>query len=291
MPNRPLILVSNDDGVQAQGIRELTRMMQQLGDVVVVAPDGPRSAASCSISPITNITVKLLHEEEGLHIYQCSGTPTDCVKLAMDGLLGRMPDLMVSGINHGDNASVSIHYSGTVGAAREACMKQVPAIAYSLRTKSWQCDFRPYEEAILHTARYVLENGLPPDVLLNVNFPEVSELKGLMMCRISRGRWMKEMEKVGEGTYRLTGYFQNLEPEAEDTDFWAMDHGYAAVAPVQLDMTAHGVLEKMREQGASGMGQENRIKGQGARSRGQENTNCPSNPLAPCPLPLNRLKQ
>ena len=126
-----------------------------------------------------------------------------------------------------------------------------------------------------------------------------------MLCRISRGRWMKEMEKVGEGTYRLTGYFQNLEPEAEDTDFWAMDHGYAAVAPVQLDMTAHGVLEKMREQGARGrgqenrikeqgargMGQENRIKGQGARGRGQENTNCPSNLLAPCPLPLNRLKQ
>ena len=153
MPKRPLILISNDDGVQAQGIRELTAMMCRLGDVVVVAPDGPRSAASCCISPLTAITLKLLKEQEGLSVYQCSGTPTDCVKLALDGLLTRTPDLMVSGINHGDNTSVSIHYSGTVGAALEACMKSVPAIAYSLRTRKQECDFHPYEEVIMSTAR------------------------------------------------------------------------------------------------------------------------------------------
>jgi len=246
MSKRPLILISNDDGVQAQGIQELTAMMCRLGDVFVVAPDGPRSAASCCISPITDITVKLLKQEEGLTIYQCSGTPTDCIKLAMDGLLTVRPDLMVSGINHGDNASVSIHYSGTVGAALEACMKQVPAIAFSLRTKSQQCDFRPYEELVIQTARNVLENGLPQDVLLNVNFPEVEKLKGAKVCRVARGRWMKEMKQVGEGTYQLTGYFMNLEPEAEDTDYWALDHGYASITPIQLDMTAYRAMDKLK---------------------------------------------
>lgn len=242
MTHRPLILISNDDGVQAQGIQVLTALMQRLGDVIVVAPDGPRSAASCSISPITNIRISLLCDEPGKKVYKCSGTPTDCVKLALDGLLQVRPNLVVSGINHGDNASVSLHYSGTVGAVLEACMKQVPGIAFSLRTKSQQCDFSPYEEVILQTASRVLRDGLPQDTLLNVNFPEVQALKGTRLCRIGRGRWMKEMEKVGEGEYRLTGYFQNLEPEADDTDYWALDHGYAAITPVQLDMTNYSFL-------------------------------------------------
>ncbi|MBR4186965.1 MAG: 5'/3'-nucleotidase SurE [Bacteroidaceae bacterium] len=244
--NRPLILISNDDGVQAQGIKELTAMMCRLGDVIVVAPDGPRSASSCSISPLTTITVRLLKQQQGLTVYQCSGTPTDCIKLALDGLLERKPDLVVSGINHGDNASVSIHYSGTVGAAYEACMKNVPAIAYSLKTKSLQCNFRPYEDTVMQTARYALENGLPQDVLLNVNFPEVEELKGTKICRVGRGRWMKEMMQVGEGAYRLTGYFQNLEPDAEDTDYWALEHGFASVTPLQLDMTAYTMLGELK---------------------------------------------
>ena len=252
MYNRPLILVSNDDGVHAQGIQELTRMMRRLGDVVVVAPDGPRSASSCCISPLTTIKLQRLRQQEGLTVYQCSGTPTDCVKLAMDGLLTRRPDLVVSGINHGDNASVSIHYSGTVGAVLEACMKHVPAIAYSLKTKSQQCNFCPYEKVVMQTARYALEHGLPEDVLLNVNFPEVEELKGTRVCRTGRGRWMKEMLEVtdiplgsDERAFRLTGYFQNLEPDAEDTDYWALEHGYASITPIGLDMTAHGVIEAL----------------------------------------------
>lgn len=249
MQKRPLILISNDDGVQAQGIKELTRMMCQLGDVVVVAPDGPRSASSCCISPLTTIIVQLLKQQDGLTVYQCSGTPTDCVKLALDGLLTRTPDLMVSGINHGDNTSVSIHYSGTVGAALEACMKSVPAIAYSLRTRKQECDFHPYEEVIMSTARYVLEHGLPQDVLLNVNFPLVEELKGTRVCRMGRGRWIKEMLEVTDGRYpegerafRLTGFFLDLEKNAEDTDNWALANGFAAITPIGLDMTAHGVI-------------------------------------------------
>ena len=242
MTNRPLILISNDDGVEAQGIQVLTKLMQQLGDVIVVAPDGPRSAASCSISPLDTIYITLVKEETGLKVYRCTGTPTDCVKLALDGLLEKRPNLVVSGINHGDNASVSVHYSGTVGAALEACMKNVPAIAFSLKTKSQQCDFRPYEDEIVKITRYVLEHGLPDDVLLNVNFPEVAQLKGTKICRLGRGRWMKEMVKEGEGAYHLSGYFQNLEPESEDTDYWALDHGFASITPIQLDMTAQSPL-------------------------------------------------
>lgn len=246
MSKRPLILISNDDGVHAQGLQELTRMMRRLGDVVVVAPDGPRSAASCSISPITDICIKPVHEENGLKVYRCSGTPTDCVKLALDGLLPQLPDLVASGINHGDNASVSVHYSGTVGAAFEACMKHVPSVAFSLKTRKQQdCDFRPYENLVVRTARRVLEQGLPEDVLLNVNFPEVTALKGIRVCRMGRGRWVKEMMKVGEGVFRLTGYFQNLEPEAEDTDCWALDNGFAAITPIQLDMTSYSFLKTL----------------------------------------------
>ena len=165
--------------------------------------------------------------------------------MALAEIASRKPDMVIGGINHGDNASVSIHYSGTVGAVLEACMKSVPAIAFSLKTKSQQCDFRPYEEVIMQTACYVLEHGLPQDVLLNVNFPEVEELRGSKVCRIGRGRWMKEMKQVGEGAYQLTGYFQNLEPEAEGTDYWALDHGFAAITPVQLDMTAYEFLDKL----------------------------------------------
>ncbi|MCH5168695.1 MAG: 5'/3'-nucleotidase SurE [Prevotellaceae bacterium] len=255
MSNRPLILISNDDGVQAQGIRVLTNMMRTLGDVIVVAPDRPRSGASCSITPVTPLTVDLLQHEPGLSVYTCNGTPTDCLKMALEVVVSKKPDLVVSGINHGDNSSVCLHYSGTVGAVLEACMKQVPAIAYSLCTHSQQCDFSPYEQVILHTARYVLDHGLPQDVLLNVNFPEVKQLKGAKVCRIGRGLWIKELEPVSEpqidgqrivhGTYRLTGCFQNLEPEATDTDRWALENGYAAITPVQLDMTTYSLMDTL----------------------------------------------
>lgn len=242
MSNRPLILISNDDGVGAQGIGVLTRLMQQLGDVIVVAPDGPRSSTSCGISPLDTLRLKLLREETGIKVYQCSGTPTDCVKLALEMVVPRTPDLVVSGINHGDNASVSAHYSGTVGAALEACMKGVPAIAYSLFTKSQQCDFRPCQDSVLQVARHVLQNGLPEDILLNVNMPEAAEIKGIRACRLGRGRWMKEMKQVGDGEYRLAGYFQDLEPDADDTDYWAIRHGYTSVTPLQLDPTAYSYL-------------------------------------------------
>lgn len=246
MEKRPLILISNDDGVDAQGIRELARLMCRLGDVVVVAPDAPRSGASCSITPTIPVRISLLREEAGLSVFSCTGTPVDCIKLACEKVVPRQPDLVVSGINHGDNASISLHYSGTIGCVFEACLKGIPAIGYSLRTRKSECDFSPFEETITKVAEYVLEKGLPLGVCLNVNFPEVSELKGVRVCRMAQGSWSAEWKDTDEaGKYMLTGTFTNHEPEAEDTDYWALDHDMAAISPLQLDATHYPTIESI----------------------------------------------
>ena len=246
-----LILITNDDGIRAQGIGVLTQLMCQLGDVVVVAPDSARSGAACSITPTMPIRLDLVTQKPGLQKYTCSGTPVDCVKLAFEEICPRRPDLMVSGINHGDNASCSIHYSGTMGAVIEACMKEIPAIGYSLRSFSQQCDFSPYHKTILRIARYVLDKGLPQDVCLNVNFPEVPQLAGTRVCRMARGVWTHEWAAAhnprGGNYYWLTGDFSNLESKSEDTDYWALDHGYAAITPIQLDMTAYKAMKGLSE--------------------------------------------
>ncbi len=246
MLKRPLILVSNDDGVYSQGICELMGLMCTLGDVIVVAPDAARSGAACSITSTRPVSLKLLSKKTDLTVYACNGTPVDCVKLALEKAVPRKPDLMVSGINHGDNASVNLYYSGTMGAVLEACMKGVPAVGYSLRTKDKQCDFKPYREAVLSVAGFVLAEGLPHDVCVNVNFPMLPALKGQKVCRMAKGIWQSEWQEDGENTYRLTGTFTNLEPEAEDTDYWALDHGYASITPLQLDMTCIPSLLSMK---------------------------------------------
>ena len=246
MDKRPLILISNDDGVHAQGLREVTRLMSLLGDVVVVAPDSPRSGASCSITSSVPVQVSLLREEPGISVFSCSGTPVDCIKIACEKIVPVEPDLIVSGINHGDNASINFHYSGTVGCVFEACLKGIPAIAYSLRTRKSECDFSPYFETISKAASLVLEKGLPKGVCLNVNFPEVPELKGVRVCRMAHGSWKTEWNDTEEkGKYTLAGNFINLEPEAEDTDYWALDHGMAAICPLWIDATHYPTIETL----------------------------------------------
>lgn len=244
---RKLIFITNDDGFEAQGIHVLTELMRTLGDVVVVAPDGPRSGAACSITPTVPVSLTLRQSEPSLTVFSCSGTPVDCVKLASEQCLPRVPDLMVSGINHGDNASVSLHYSGTMGAVIESCAKGIPSIGYSLRTLKRHCDFAPYAATILAIARRTLQEGLPEGTCLNVNFPEVAELKGVRACRQGRGLWTGEWVDAhnphARRTFWLTGRFQNLEPEATDTDYWALDHGYASLTPVSLDMTDYRTLK------------------------------------------------
>lgn len=243
---RPTILITNDDGYQAQGIRFLTDMMKKIGNCIVVAPDGARSGAACCITPTQPVSVKEVEDS----VYACSGTPVDCVKIALEKVLPCKPDLVVSGINHGDNASISLHYSGTVGAVLEACMKGIPAIAYSLRTHDKECDFIPYAQVIEEWARKVLKEGLPQDTCLNINFPQVERLLGSRVCRMARGLWHTEwldagIDSEGKNIYTLTGTFCNLEPDAADTDYWAIDHGMAAITPLSLDMTDYRLLKAL----------------------------------------------
>ena len=247
MDRIPTILVTNDDGFQAQGIKFLTDIMKQFGNVIVVAPDSARSGAACSITPTHPVSVKEISDG----IFACSGSPVDCVKIALEKILPSKPDLVVSGINHGDNASISLHYSGTVGAALEACMKGIPAIAYSLKTHKKECDFTPYAEVCREWAERVLLNGLPEDTCLNINFPEVEKLAGSSICRMARGLWHTEWLDAGtdsnnKNIYTLTGTFCNLEPDAADTDYWALDHDMAAITPLSLDMTDHKTLAILR---------------------------------------------
>lgn len=247
---RPLILVVNDDGFRAQGIQVLARRMMRFADVLVVAPDHGRSGASCSITSSSPVRLVERSCEVGIRVFSCSGTPVDCVKLAVEQVCEHRPDLLVSGINHGDNASISVHYSGTMGAAIEACMKGIPAIGFSLKTRKHTCDFEPYMHAVDKVVSYVLERGLPKDVCLNVNFPEVSSLRGVRVCRMSRGQWTNEWVSAHhprtEGYFWLAGDFENLEPEATDTDCWALAQGYAAITPIQLDLTAHGMMDILK---------------------------------------------
>lgn len=264
-----LIFITNDDGIQALGIRTLAHLMSRLGKVVVVAPDSARSGASCSITPIRPVELAVWHGYDGgdsdpllpakgdypIEYYTCSGTPVDCVKIASEHVLDAVPDLMVSGINHGDNASVSVHYSGTVGAVIESTLKGWPSVAYSLRSFDKRPDFAPFFESIVKIAECVLANGMPRYECLNVNFPEVEEIKGIRVGRMARGSWSGDWvdahNPLGKKTFWLTGQFTNLEPESTDTDCWALEHGYAAVTPVHLDMTAYdsmNVLKKMLEE-------------------------------------------
>lgn len=247
---KPLILITNDDGYQAQGIQELATLMATLGEVYVVAPDSARSGAACSITSTSPVSLKDLGVSEGVHWYACSGSPVDCVKLAYEEVCPRCPSLVVSGINHGDNASVSLHYSGTMGAVIEGCAKGISSIGYSLRTWSHHCDFAPYRQEILKIAAHVLQHPLRNNICLNVNFPEVPQLAGTKVCRLAQGTWSSEWADAhnprGVKSYWLTGHFTNLEPEAEDTDYWALDHGYATITPIELDMTAYAVMDSLK---------------------------------------------
>ncbi|MCD8303313.1 MAG: 5'/3'-nucleotidase SurE [Prevotellaceae bacterium] len=249
MSERKLILVTNDDGYLSEGIAALTAVMRRLGSVIVVAPEASRSGAACSLTSASTVRLREVSEEEGLRVVACTGTPVDCVKLALERVCPRMPDLVVSGINHGDNASISAFYSGTLGACLEACIQGARAVAFSLQDFSRHCDFSPFLAAVERVASLVLRQGLPKDVCLNVNFPVVPQLKGIRVARMARGQWQAEWEEAhhprGERHYWLSGSFTDLEPEAEDTDYWALRHGYASVTPIQLDNTAYSAFEAL----------------------------------------------
>lgn len=249
--NKPLILISNDDGFQAKGINELIKALRDIAELIVVAPDGPRSGASAAITSVTPVHYAKLHEEEGLLIYKCNGTPVDSVKLALHALIPRTPDMVIGGINHGDNSSVNVHYSGTMGVVIEGCLKGIPSIGFSLCDHSAEADFSaslPYVKSIVKTT---LENGLPYGTCLNVNFPKLSELKGIRICRQTDGVWINEFAECnsprGAGYYWLTGSYKNNEPQNSDTDHWALDNGYVAITPTQIDVTAYKLMKEMKQ--------------------------------------------
>ena len=247
--NKPLILITNDDGHDAPGIEVLTRLMMQIGDVVVVAPDGARSAQSNALTVTHPVRFKRIEEREGLIRYMCTGTPTDCVKLALNEIVVHKPDLVVAGINHGSNSAINVIYSGTMGAVLEGCENGIVSIGFSINNHSQDADFSFFEEYVLRIAREALKNGLPHATCLNVNAP-IGEIAGIRVARQCDGRWTKEYAKRvdprGGSYFWLTGSFENHEPEAKDTDEWAVDHGYISIVPTKIDLTAHDALDKIR---------------------------------------------
>jgi len=251
MQKRPLILVTNDDGITAPGIRTLISVMNEIGDVIVIAPDSPQSGMGHAITLDSTIYCNTINVDEGVQVeYRCSGTPADCVKMAISEIMHRKPDLCVSGINHGSNSSINVIYSGTMSAAVEAGIEGIPAIGFSLLDYSWNADFEHLKEHIRKIALNVLQNGLPEGVVLNVNFPKMEgkEFKGIKVCRQARANWVEEFDKrvnpQGKDYYWLTGKFINMD-QGEDTDLWALENGYISMVPVTFDLTAHHFIQTL----------------------------------------------
>lgn len=244
---RPLLLISNDDGYQAKGIQELVKMLSDYGDILVCAPDSARSGYACAFSCTTPLTLTLQEKRPGVEIWSCNGTPVDCVKMALAELCPRRPDMVIGGINHGDNGSVNTHYSGTMGVVLEGCMKYIPSVAFSLCDHRNDADFEPLRPLIRQVTGRVLSDGLPQGVCLNVNFPLVETFKGVRVCRMAKGTWGNEVTKChhprGYDYWWMVGTYTNDEPEAEDTDNWALNHGYVAITPTQIDVTAYSALD------------------------------------------------
>lgn len=248
---RPLILVTNDDGILAPGIRTLISVMETIGEVIVVAPDKPQSAMGHAITINNTLFLdKISKEDDKTAEYSCSGTPVDCVKLAVNEILKRKPDLCVSGINHGSNSSINVIYSGTMSAAVEAGIEGIPAIGFSLLDFDWNADFEPVKEFVKKIALETLTNKLPLGVVLNVNFPKLkeSEIKGIKVCRQAKAYYAQKFDKrqtpFGKDYYWLAGKFVN-EDQGEDTDEWALANGYVSVVPVQFDLTAHHTIQQL----------------------------------------------
>ncbi len=250
--NDKLILITNDDGLYAAGLKTLTDVMKEFGKVVVISATESRSAMSQALTVKQPLRVKLLEETDDLRMYACSGTPTDGVKLAVNQLMERKPDLLVSGINHGSNASASVLYSGTMAAALEGCLYGITSAGFSLNSYSPTADFSACEKYIRIICKTILSVPLPQGVCLNVNMPAIAEpeIKGIRVARQARGCWQEEFEKrkdpMGKTYYWLTGRFLNHEPESTDTDEWAMKNGYVSVVPVSTDMTAYDFLNELK---------------------------------------------
>ncbi|MEM8906795.1 MAG: 5'/3'-nucleotidase SurE [Bacteroidota bacterium] len=245
---KPLILVTNDDGITSKGIRMLVTIAKEFGEVVVVAPDSPQSAKGHAITVADPIRLRTYDGFEGIVAYECSGTPVDCVKLANNVVLkDRVPDLCVSGINHGSNASVNILYSGTMSAAMEASLEGIDSVGFSLLDFDSNADFEPGRSFVRAIIAHVLQNPLQQTKLLNVNIPKLptAEIKGIKVCRQAKARWSETFQEAldprGQKYYWLTGEFINYDT-GTDTDIWALENGYVSVVPSGHDLTTYEAL-------------------------------------------------
>ena len=239
---KPLILVVNDDSVRARGIYALIDRLLPLGDVVAICPAEPQSGQSMAITVNAPLHVRQLPDYNGAKIYTVTGTPVDCVKLAMHHILPRIPDMVCSGINHGSNSAVNVLYSGTMGAAMEGCAFGIPSVGFSLTDHDPDANFAPCFKIIDILSAAILKYGLPSGVCLNVNVPNIGETpKEARICVPCKGKWNDEYKEYtdphGHKFYWLTGTYENLEPDNELTDEWALSHGHISIVPVAIDRT------------------------------------------------------
>ena len=249
---KPTILITNDDGIFAPGLRKLISVARPLGKVVVVAPDSAMSGMSHAITVKTPLRLRKITEQKDYIEYSCNGTPVDAMKIGEKIIMKEKPDIVLSGINHGSNASINIIYSGTMAAVLEANIDGIPAVGFSLSDYSHSADFSAVDDYIKTIILNVLEKGLPDGISLNVNFPAVSkqEIKGIKICRQAKGRWEEEfderMDPHNREYFWLTGMFKNGDPD-EDTDTWALANNYVSVVPVHYDFTAHKAISSIKK--------------------------------------------
>ncbi len=254
MNRSPLILVTNDDGIRAKGMKTLISVARKFGEVIAISSQEPMSGMSHAITVKVPLRVNLVSQEPGFSAYVTNGTPVDGVKLVFNSLIKRKPDLLLSGINHGSNSSSSVLYSGTMAAAMEGAVNHIPSVGFSLLSFALDADFSASGEVAETIIQEVLEHGLPDGVCLNVNIPNLpsKKIKGIRLCSQANGYWKEEFEKRtdpnGSEYYWLTGFFHNREPEngGTGTDEWALKNSYVSVVPINTDLTAYEVLEKMK---------------------------------------------
>ncbi len=252
---KPLLLITNDDGYQAKGLKCLIEVVKHYGNVVVVAPEIGRSGMAHAITMKKPLTYTLLEESPDYKLYSCSGTPADCVKVARFQILKQEPDFIFSGINHGSNSSINVVYSGTMGAALEGAIAGIPSVGFSLLSHNPDADFSEAQIFIAQIIEKVLQFGLTPKTCLNVNFPKVSEIayKGIKICHQTKGFWRENYLETSDPwdnkSYWLTGSYTNQEPENAETDEWALANNYVSIVPVHVDLTHYESINQLKKQG------------------------------------------